>query len=210
MALVEWSTPFVSSVVSYDDIIPNTYEITVGISPTTDDTQYQNIGFERIKFFLRNICQNSILISVHNKNFKLLTESLDTKFMTLPDEPYDQLMIVVLFHKLDAILDKHFHCEYISLESFQGENIRYNYNEDYDSSFVDEKEYFPMDLKHNKLPWWYRKDTTIRDTLDNKKIKETFSWADLELSYRHKKTEKSKGEVVNLKKFSPKVIDGNK
>lgn len=210
MSLVEWSTPFMTTVVSYDNIVPNTYEVCLGISPTTDNIIYQNTGFERIKFFLRNICQNSIAISIHNNNFKTINKITVSKIMTLPDEPSDQLLVVLLFHKIDAIIGKHFDCDYITLESFQGENIKYQYDSEYDSSFIDEKSYFTGKLHQKKTPWWYREDTTISDTFNDMLIKQHYTWAGLNLSYNRRKKKEIKGEIVNLKQFSPKVIDGKK
>lgn len=210
MSIVEWSTPFMTTVISYDNIVPNTYEVCLGISPTTNNIKYQNTGFERIKFFLRNICQNSVSISIHNNNFEVIKKITVSKIMTLPDEPSDQLLVVLLFHKIDAIIGKHFNCDYIALESFQGENIKYQYDSEYDSSFIDEKVYFTGKLKEKKLPWWYRDDTTIGDTFDNMSVKQQYTWDDLDLSYSRKKKTEIRGEIVNLKHFSPKVIDGNK
>ena len=210
MSLVEWSSPFMTTVMSYDDIVPNTYECTLGISPTTNNTEYQNIGFERIKFFLRNICQNSVLISIHNKKFNALKKLTCSNIITLPDEPYDQLLIVLLFHKIDAILEEHFYCDYIVLESFQGENVKYQFNAEYDSTFVDDTNYFSDKLKEKKLPWWYRGDTSTSDTFKDMTIDVPFTWDDVGLSYKNNKKKESKGEIVNLKQFVPKVIDGKK
>lgn len=210
MSLVEWSTPFMTTVMSYDNIVPNTYEVCLGISPTTNNIDHQNIGFERIKFFLRNICQNSVLVSIHNDNFESLKKLTNSRIMTLPDEPSDQLLVVLLFHKINSVIGKYFDCDYIILESFQGENIKYQYDSDYDSSFIDEKIYFTRELREKKSPWWYRNDTTITDSFKDMSIEQEFTWAELNLSYNRKKKKEIKGKIVNLKQFSPKVIDGKK
>ena len=211
MAQVEWSTPFMVCIIADEDIVPNTYEISIGLSPETDNVQYQNIGFERIKYFLRNICQNSVLISIHNDKFVTVRSVMNTtKFMTLPDEPYDQLIVVLLFQKINAILGKHFHCDYITLESFQGENVKYQFDTDYDGSFVEDKIYFIGELRDKKLPWWYRDDTTISDDFDKIEVNQDITWSELGLSFRKNKKKETTGEVINLKQFTPKVVDGKK
>lgn len=210
MSVVEWSTPFMSTIISYGDIIPNTYEVCLGISPLTDKVDQQNIGFDRIKFFLKNICQNSVMVNIHNNRFESLKKLTDSKFMTLPDEPFDQLLVVLLFYKIDSILGKYFNCDYIILESFQGENVKYHYDLDYDSSFIDEKTYYTGSLYNKKLPWWYRDDTSVSDNFEDMSVVQYYTWADLNLSYTSKKKKEKKHNIINLKQFFPKVIDGKK
>lgn len=218
MSSIEWTTKFSTVVACDTDLLPNTYKMKVGLLPLVPDVYSQNVGFERVKFFLNSVCNNSCIINIGNPNYPKLKKIMDsTQFMTTPDEPFDQLLIIILYHKINHILEGNFDCDYLTLESYQGEDVQYSFDSEYTSTFIDEKEYFPKALRDKRLPWWLRKDPGVSDTFSKIEEEPVFNWEDIGLSFDNPHEEKA-GEVIDIsghhtrarKPFTPHIIEGTK
>jgi hypothetical protein len=219
--LVKWQCEFSATVLSNKEIIPNFFQAEIYFSSVTDDVIIQNIGFERIKYFIHELVQHSVIISrSNNKILKNLIKHVDSNIITLPTDPDDQVLLWILFKKLNKILGGNFLLQEMRLSSIIGENVQYHYNGDtagiegLDDNWTDGK---------NTYPFWYNRPdmATYDDLISDQKTKKLYTgkqdWTEVNLDWQTEgqflakiKKAKSQAKIIKPKKFQIKVLDGKK
>lgn len=112
--------------VYYDSqFLMNIYEISLCIDVETDSLREQNIAMERISFFLSEYLENGIFVEETEKKVIEKYLASDFKVCTLPAEPYDQIISVMLLLKLNAITEGRFLVTDISLTSKLSDGVSY-------------------------------------------------------------------------------------
>ena len=193
-----WSSSFDSTVVVDDVVYPNRYNITLSFIPKTKEISQQNIGFEKIKYLIQRLCENAVIFSPMDKTQAYWFKMPVNKIL-LPGSPYDQLLAVVLFQKIESIAGKYFHFGHLTVDSKLGDNIKYTI----DNESVKTIEHDTSFWNDEKIKtWWHRDDTATFDQRINSKTIWTgaVTWKDL--GY----------ETNSVKKqnFNPTVIDGGR
>lgn len=209
MTIITWNTEFLSNVVIENDIVPNSYKLSLELISDTKDVRQQSIAFDRLQVFCGSILQSSLLCCIDNPFIEFLLEETASNVLFLPDDPYDNTMAILLHSKLSAILEDKLFLHSLSLSSFLGDNLMYSFN-------LDQFEYPLMiteDILDNKKPWWRRSDMSVMDIIiEDKKTGEPkleeqeLNWEHLNLAW-DSNTEKE-GKIIQVKKFKPKILDG--
>jgi hypothetical protein len=140
--------------------IINYYSMICSMSVETDCIQEQNIAMDRIKCLLDECLSNCVFIHESEKKSIEKYMAAGMKVCTLPEEPYDQITALMLFHKLNAITEGRIEISAISLDSVIGDNVRFIY----DIENADDHPY--------KTGWWNEASPSITTTAAaNKKDK---------------------------------------
>jgi hypothetical protein len=194
-----WESTFDATVVIDDCVYPNNYNVKVSFIPKVSDIKLQNNSFERIKYILNNICENSVIISPKS-NLQSVFFKMPINKVLVPGDPYDQLLGICLYHKFNSIAGKFIHFESLTVDSKLGDNVQYT---------VDDGSYENRNLPSNdkwisdviKEAWWYRNDTATFDqvTGENSHWCGAKTWR--ELGY---------GSDAKQRSFNPTVIDGGR
>ena len=154
----------------------NLYTIKLNIITATENRTYQNVALRRILFFINEIFNGSILINIKNPNVtKLIKIAKDSQIIQLPDEPYDQIIGMILFDKLSVITEENLAIESIAIGSHIAKDLFYT---------VDDFEDFEYDSSIENPPWWMRSDTSV--TNDTKILANIDTWSDLNLDWEEK------------------------
>jgi len=162
-----WPTSFACTVFYEKQIIPNSFNINISISPYEDKKSTFGDGFKKIKYFIENFLHNSVFINQENpllQNFS----SIETNLVLFPDEPYDFYVGCILFKKLITITQDYFEIDLLSIDSIAGDHIQYT---------ILTPEECGLDLEGNF--WW--NDDTVSTGIDNSK-----DWKDLNLPNQSK------------------------
>jgi hypothetical protein len=106
-------------------LLMNLYSITLTIYVEVNCPKEQNIAMERIKYFLVDCLENSIF--VNEKESKAIEKYLDAniKVCTLPNEPYDQIVMQALLLKLNAITEGRFAVSEIVFNSKMSDGVKF-------------------------------------------------------------------------------------
>ena len=131
-------------------LLMNVYSTTVTIYVEVDCPKEQIIAMERIKYFLFECLENSIFINEKEK--KATDKYLDAniKVCTLPNEPYDQIIMQALLLKLNSITEGRFVITELILSSKMSDGVK----------FFGDIEDIDMDFANND-GWWYNSNTSI-------------------------------------------------
>lgn len=184
---------FQTGVYYEDTFLINTYDIDLTMLVETDSIREQNVAMDRIKYFLHECLENSIFIDMSEKKVidKYLAANL--KVCTLPEEPYDQIITLVLLTKLNAILEGRLLITDIVLNSQLSDGVKFIY--DYESVNI---------ANPFKNGWWMEPNAHINDIYkQNKKdkivklVKNVNDWTIAGLEWKEKATKSA--EII----FSP-------
>jgi len=171
----------------------NLYNVDINFAVETESIIEQNVALERIKYFLNECLEHSILIhDVETAQIKKYQEA-GLKLCTLPEEPYDQIIGIMLILKLNAITEGKLIVNEVSITSRLSDNVYCIHSIDENTGpFVEDG-------------WWHESSPKINTLKPNNKAKKIVKlvkpcddWDDLDLGWCIIKKEKTVGtsEVV--------------
>jgi hypothetical protein len=168
------------------------YTIKLWLITNTYNDQEQNIAIRRAKHFIFDQIENTIFINGANESKALELMKAGLNVTTLPNEPADQLIGIMLFHKLNAIMEDRI--KVIEIEISTGSGIVYLHSENETSQDLVQPE------------WWTAPDLTHcdLDPTDSEKvvsIAHNTVWRDLELEWPDETVDTELGNVVVFADF---------
>lgn len=101
----------------------NIYDIDLHFNVETENIKEQNIALERIKFYLAECLENSIFISDQEEDAIEKYMAANLKVSVLPEEPYDQIVAIMLMTKLNAIAEGRLVITDISISSRMSDGV---------------------------------------------------------------------------------------
>jgi len=185
---IEREFAFQAGVYFEGEFLMTIYELSLKMEVDTASIKEQNIAMDRIHYFLHECLGNSIFVQDSEKKAIEKYMQADIKVCTLPDEPYDQIITILLLMKLNAITEGKLHITEISLMSGLSDDVKFVYD-------IETAINHPFGSKG----WWADSSTIITDVAKtNKKdkivrlIKQHSDWASVGLDWEqkeHKSTE---------------------
>lgn len=158
------------------------YELALKMEVDTESIKEQNIAMDRIHYFLDECLGNSIFVQDTEKKVIEKYMQADIKVCTLPDEPYDQIITILLLLKLNAITDGKLHITEISLKSGLSDDVKFVYD-------IQTVANHPFGNKG----WWSDSSTNMTDIIKSTKkdkivrlIKHHNDWANVGLDWEQK------------------------
>lgn len=159
------------------DVTNNLYSIGLGLETNTEDNLEQNVAMGRIRAYIQDLLHSSILINqTFDTQIKQFND-LGFKTITLPEQPFDQSIAIMLYCKLNAICEGKMIVTDITLSSTAGDNVRYHFDaEDAFGPFAEDG-------------WWNEADPSwCEHTSENPsgkvlKMDRKLAWNDLGLSW---------------------------
>ena len=101
------------------------YETCLYIDVETDSIREQNIAMERLSYFMSEYLEDAIFIKETNKKMIDLYTAAGMKVCTLPEEPHEQMIAVMLMLKLNAIAEGRFVITDLSVTSSISAGVSY-------------------------------------------------------------------------------------
>jgi hypothetical protein len=159
----------------------NVYDIDLYFNVETELIKEQNIALDRIKYFLHKCLEHSI--ACHSGETQAIENYINAnmKVCTLPEEPYDQIMGIMLTEKLNAITEGRLVISDISIGSKMSDGVICCHSlEDNIGPFIEKG-------------WWNDNSTKINNHIPigkGKKVvklnKPTLEWSDVFLDWETK------------------------
>ena len=153
---IEKDLYFVASVHFKGAFHINTYDIMLSMLIETDCPKQQQVAMERLDFFIKEVVTNSIFISEEKEKEIQKYSAAGLNIITLPDEPFDQIVALALLLKLNAIMENRIKITDMIIGSLLGDGIRY-------PIVVETAENAKIMLGNN---WWHNNDTETTNKHD--------------------------------------------
>jgi hypothetical protein len=176
---IEREFVFLAGVHFEGKFLMNAYSVILSMDVMTESIREQNIAMERIKCLLQYIFTNTVFVqSTEKKAIEKYTEA-GIKVCVFPEEPYDQVVTLLLLLKINAITEGRLEVTSISMDSELSDGVRFVY--DYESAQA-----------HSFGPgWWDDPSPSIVTVVPSKKEKivklvKTTEWTVHHLDWKDK------------------------
>ena len=127
----------------------NAYDLTLSMLVETDSIREQNIAMERIEYFIRSVIQDSVLVHGYETDAMRNYCNSGIRVCEIPEQPYDQIVTMVLLQKLNAITEGRLVITDVSVGSSLSDGVRY--------SIISEAAVSSFSGNY----WWNRSDISI-------------------------------------------------
>jgi hypothetical protein len=190
-ARIKRSFEFFSGVHIASEVYMTNYVVEFEFMVNTGTITEQNIAMDRVTYFISEKLDNSIFIL--QTDIDNIQKLLDTNInlVLLPEEPFDQMIAVMLMSKINAILEDRLIATDITLTSRLSDGVTFMHGI--------EEGLGPFSLNG----WWSDSSpNTVTKPLKSKSkkivklTKHVHSWDELDLSWVESKKQNNSAEVV--------------
>jgi len=173
----------------------NSYILKLWMVTQTADPENHNIAFERIKYFVHNVLDSSILIHQDQQAQCEKFVQAGLRITTMPVEPVDQIVGIMLHYKLNAVIEGRINIIETEISSVMGDAMVYLHNEAENPDI------------ENKPAWW---DSVEPDQCDSELVNTdkvvamptAESWRDLDLAWPVNDPNKEFGNTIVFADFN--------
>ena len=191
---LKYDMMFIAGVYYGNELRMNTYNLRLWLTTNSTEPATHNIAFERLKYFVYHELDSTILINSEHQEKCQQYARAGLKITTMPGEPVDQLVGLMLYYKLNAIAEDRMIIDETEISSSMGDNMTYLHCSGETTSI----EYSP--------DWWMTPDTVHCDheliNSDNVVIMPQFNgWRDLDLDWPGETVAEETGNIVVFADF---------
>lgn len=192
------SLEFPAGIYFDDQLRINRYSASVQLCTATGDHEQVNIAMERVKMFVYSELADTVFVNQEDGDRAQVMELLGINVTTLPEEPIDQIVGLMLYSKLNAVMEGRMIVEQLNLSSLLGDEVVYLHDmEDAVGPFLAEGWWHLSDTSHNNL-------STV-EPLENVVMVPTTGWGKYNLNWTDSSDAKP-GKTVSFGKLSGDAI----
>ena len=192
---------FLAGIHYRDELQMNDYMVKLHILTNSLDGTINNIALDRIRYFLYHEIENTVFINSAYNEQCIQYIAAGINITTIPEEPIDQLIGIMLFNKLNSIAEDKLMIDEIEISSKLGDGIIYYHNQD-------------ESVEDLVVPNWWKSadlvhcDPDLFEANDIDIIANMTIWNDLELNWHDDEIEDEVGNTVVFADF--KLLDETK
>lgn len=177
-----------------DRLRMNRYSVSVQLCTTTGDHEQINIAMDRVKMFVYSELADTVFINQADADRTQVLDLLGINMTTLPEEPIDQIVGIMLYSKLNAVMEGRMIVEQLNISSLLGDDVTYLHDmEDVVGPFEAEGWWHLSDTSHNSFE--------ILETQENVVMVPTTGWGKYNLNWIDS-SESKPGKTVAFGKLS--------
>lgn len=148
---LKYDVPFSAGVFYNDEMQINQYSLSLRMITNSTNPSHHNTAFDRLKYFVYNEIDSAIFISSEHKDQAKRYVKAGLKVVTLPADPVDQIIGIMLYHKLNAIMEGRILIVETEISSAMGDSMTYFHSEN------------ELTKDINKPAWWSSNDLVHSD-----------------------------------------------
>jgi hypothetical protein len=187
---LQYDLEFVAGIYYDNQLQLNTYSVVMNLLTKTKDPVSINIAMERLKWFVYGELANTVFFGPHSMDQAELFYSIGVNVTTLPEEPVDQIVGMMLYNKLNAIMEDRMIVSSLDISSTLGDGVWYQHDEeDMQGPFTPANGWWNLSsLQHETIE--------LEDVPDNVVKVMSTGWRELELDWPEETTLTSGNTVV--------------
>jgi hypothetical protein len=191
---LKYDLPFTAGIYHHGNFCMNNYTLRVFMATVSESPEDQATAFERLKYFVQACMESTIFINVDEEEQCNQYVQAGLDITTMPGEPVDQLIGIMLYHKLNAVMESRMIVYETELSSAVGEYMTYLHSEEEHS------------VGYLQPEWWTSADLTHSEFAPTKSdnvvtISQATLWRDLELDWEDDPADDETGNVVVFADF---------
>lgn len=121
---LHYETGFLAGVYFDDRLQLNSYQVGLHLVTRSVDPADSNVALERLKTFVNGLNSTVFINSCWMLHEEMMSE-MGIDITTLPEEPVDQIVGMMLYYKLNAIMEGRMEITQLELSSVLGDDICY-------------------------------------------------------------------------------------
>jgi hypothetical protein len=130
----------------------NSYSIVLNLVTRTVHSQSTNIAMDRLKAFVLTELANTVFVNQKHMEQAEMLAVMGVNVTTLPEEPVDQIIGMMLYYKLNAVMEGRMTVDSLDLCSALGDEVWYRHDEDDASGpFAAEGWWHEANTRHSDL-----------------------------------------------------------
>lgn len=127
---LQYDLEFLAGIYYEDTLQMNKYSVSMNLLTKTKDSASTNIAMDRIKAFIFGELDSTVFINQNNMERAEFLQMIGANVTTLPEEPVDQIIGMMLYYKLNAITEGRMAVTALDLCSSLGDSVWYQHDED--------------------------------------------------------------------------------
>ena len=125
-----YETAFLAGVFTFDDQLQmNSYNVGMNLITRTAESANSNIALERVKTFVDGL-NSTVFINSCWPDHEEIMSQMGIDVTTLPEEPVDQIVGMMLYYKLNAVMEGRMEITQLELRSSLGDGVCYLHDEE--------------------------------------------------------------------------------
>lgn len=173
---IGYTTQFIAAVWWNDRLIMSNYDVTFKLITAGMDPANTNTALDRLKYMIEEYLIDAVFVNCTETDQIKKLKAAGIKVIVMPEEPVDQIIGMMLYSKISAIMEGHMLVRSVMLSSTAGDSVLY----EHDST----ESIAPFD----QLGWWNNSSPTC-ETEIKKNVGKVVSitpgnqWRDLGLEW---------------------------
>ena len=125
---LQYNLEFLGAVYYDDQLKLNRYKVNLSLVTNTVNRSHIEIAMDRLKVFVRGELENAVFINRTRADLAEVMTLMGINVVTLPDEPVDQIIGMMLFYKLNAIMENNMLVLALDIASELGDEVWYQHD----------------------------------------------------------------------------------
>jgi hypothetical protein len=174
---IQYDTEFLAGTYTGRRLAFNSYHVVMQLVTGTENKAELNIAMERLKCFVNAILVDTVFVNQAHSDHAALMQIMGMNVTTLPDEPVDQIIGMMLYCKLNAIMEGRILVSSVDISSHSSIGVWYLHDEEENVGIFDQPGWWnhPGILNHN---------IEIRSDEQEKIVKvQPNSWSEFDLAW---------------------------
>jgi len=174
---IEKDCSFHSAVHFNEKFYINSFKTTLSIMVESEDIREQNVAMDRLEYFFHEVLNNSLFIDENLTELIKIYKNAGIRVITLPEDPYDQMIGMVLLLKLNAIMEGKMHITDLNISSYLSDEVRFTIVSEIAEHLFEDNQ------------WFQRNSIETENNIPNEsKVVKLFEdcWSELGLSWKDK------------------------
>ncbi len=192
---LQYPMTFTAGIFYNSELTMNNYNIRLWLTTNSLDHNEHNIAYERMRYFVQKTLDSSVFIySEDSERCQLLAKS-GVRITTLPADPVDQIIGMMLYSKLNAIMEQRMILHEVEVSSELGDGMIYMHGADENIGPLEEP------------GWWAEADLTHYDNalVDHDKVmtlNRSAAWRELGLAWPDSAENTDTGNTIVFADFN--------
>jgi hypothetical protein len=149
---LRYELPFTAGIYHNGSFYMNNYNLGLLMATVSEDPDDQTTAFDRLKHFVYSCMESTIFINADETEQHNRFTQAGLDITTMPGEPVDQLIGIMLYHKLNAVMENRMIVFETEISSAAGEYMTYLHSEDENVvGFVQPEWWTTPDLIHSDI-----------------------------------------------------------
>jgi len=149
---LQYDLDFLAGVYYNNQLQMNHYSVSMNLLTKTKDSVSTNIALDRIKLFVAAAMESTVFINQENQEQAEFFQMIGANVTTLPEEPVDQIVGMMLYYKLNAIMEGRMEIVNLDISSTLGDSVWYQHDEeDLSGPFAADGWWHQASMQHDSM-----------------------------------------------------------